>query len=49
MKVNSGHKAAICAISWSPHFRNLLVSGGGHLDYQIFLVYHMSGIINDLK
>ncbi|CAB4409196.1 unnamed protein product [Rhizophagus irregularis] len=30
-----GHKAAIRAISWSPHARNLLASGGGHLDRQI--------------
>ncbi|CAG8494540.1 20467_t:CDS:2 [Cetraspora pellucida] len=30
-----GHKAAVRALSWSPHSRNLLVSGGGHLDRQI--------------
>ncbi|CAG8470464.1 8849_t:CDS:2 [Diversispora eburnea] len=30
-----GHKAAVRALSWSPHTRNLLVSGGGHLDRQI--------------
>nr|CAG8445498.1 15777_t:CDS:2 [Entrophospora candida] len=29
------HKAAVRALSWSPHDRNILVSGGGHLDRQI--------------
>ncbi|CAG8508767.1 15231_t:CDS:10 [Acaulospora colombiana] len=30
-----GHRAAVRALSWSPHVRNLLVSGGGHRDRQI--------------
>jgi cell division cycle 20-like protein 1 (cofactor of APC complex) len=30
-----GHKAAVKALTWSPHERNLLASGGGHLDKKI--------------
>ncbi|CAG8442552.1 2331_t:CDS:10 [Diversispora eburnea] len=30
-----GHRAAVRALSWSPHTRNILVSGGGHLDRRI--------------
>ncbi|CAG8508902.1 1376_t:CDS:2 [Acaulospora morrowiae] len=29
------HKAAVRALSWSPHSRNLLASGGGHRDRRI--------------
>ncbi|CAG8591595.1 13300_t:CDS:2 [Funneliformis mosseae] len=38
-----GHNAAVRAISWSPHVRNLLVSGGGHLDRQIRFWNTMDG------
>lgn len=33
--VNTQHRAAVKALAWSPHRRNLLVSGGGTTDQTI--------------